>query len=308
MKYYILAALFAFTLSGCGNPHSKEENKRKDQSGSQTKGKFHSVDKATFLLSSPLESAPKVIDSLNSSPIHNEYCLLDTIYKLSVIETKDKWSKVKVITPEWLARTYIGWIQTRDLNEFHERNSKPSKSELIRSSKPLIKTQMNESDILKEKISNGIRDVNNGDDISKVDLTSLQGINIALSIFKIYATIVNDGNASSDKDILKLTNQLKSKCTASQIKYFPKIRRAYYQLTKDKLWEHDIAVGGNGNSILKFTGGYFAANANIKETQDALHEMLTTLRFKQTQYRWYKSQDEYTYYTIKSNSDSKLMN
>lgn len=309
MKYYILAALIAFITSGCGNPKSKEENKVKDQSGYQTKGKFYSVDKSTFLLSSPLESAPKVIDGINSSPIHKEYCLIDTLYKLSVIETKDEWSKVKVISPDWLTATYIGWIKTMSLTEFYEKVFEPSKSKLAISNEPLIKTQMNESDILKAKISNGINNINKGDDISKVDLTSLQGINIALSIFKIYSHLVKDGDASSDKEVLKLTNQLKSKCIASQMRYFPKIRKAYYQLTKERLWEHDIdvTIAGKNNTILKLTGGYFSANANKKETQETLHEMLSNLRFKQTQYRWYKGQDEYTYYTIESNSDNKLV-
>ncbi|WP_090500132.1 hypothetical protein [Pedobacter terrae] len=309
MKYYILTALIAFIISSCRNPDSTAENKRKDQPSSQTKGKFYSVDKASFILSLPEEFAPKVIDSINSSPIHNEYCLLATKYKLSVIETKGNWSKVKVVAPDWLTKTYIGWIHTKSLTEYHEQVYKPSEPKSINSNKPLIKTQFDESDILKVKISNAIKDVNRGDDISSVDLTSLKGINTALSIFKIYAQLVSDGNASSDKEILILAKQLKNKCIASQLKNFPKIRRAYYKLTKDQLWELDIdvTISGKSNSILIFTGGYFAANANIKQTQEALHGMLDSLRFKQTQYRWYKGQEEYTYYIIKSNSDSVLI-
>lgn len=80
-------------------------------------------------------------------------------------------------------------------------------------------------------------------------------------------------------------------------------------MVKDKLWEHDIDVtlGGANNTTLKFSGGYFAANANIKETQKSLQEILTSLRFKQTQYRWYNGQDEYTYYKIESSKDAILL-
>ncbi len=214
-----------------------------------------------------------------------------------------------MVAPDWLTKTYIGWIHTKNLTEYHEQIYKPSEPKSINGKKPLIKTQFDESDILKVKISNAIKDLNRGDDISNVDLTSLQGINTALSIFKIYAQLVRDGNLSSDKETLMLTRQLKNKCIASQLKNFPKIRRAYYKLTKDQLWELDIdvTISGKSNSILIFTGGYFAANANIKQTQEALHGMLASLRFKQTQYRWYKGQEEYTYYIIKSNSDSMLI-
>ncbi|CAH0185976.1 MULTISPECIES: hypothetical protein [unclassified Pedobacter] len=119
MKYYILAALIAFIISGCGNPNSKEENERKDQSGYQTKGKFYSVKITTFLQTSPSQSAPKLIDSINSSEIHKEYCLLDTTNKVIITEIKDSWCKIKVIEPEWLSKTYIGWIPSDNLVEVH---------------------------------------------------------------------------------------------------------------------------------------------------------------------------------------------
>ncbi|WP_175633910.1 hypothetical protein [Pedobacter ghigonis] len=231
------------------------------------------------------------------------------------MDTDGKFSKVQVMEPKSLSNIYIGWIHTDDLVQFNLEKAKETQLEVNTSTNSNTSTQSitptpTGSEALKARISNGIKDINKGDDISKMDLSTLQNVNIAVTVFKIYAGLIKDGSASSDKEILRLTNTLRNKAVASQIKYFPKIRRAYYQLTRDKLWEHDIEVtlGGKSNSILKFTGGYFAANANKKETQEALQEMLTTLRFKQTQYRWYKGQDEYTYYTIESNSDSELVN
>ena len=140
-------------------------------------------------------------------------------------------------------------------------------------------------------------------------IIEFNGINSAIAIFKIYARTVRDGNASSDKEVSRLTKTLQRKAIASQIKNFPRIRNAYYKIAKNQLWEHDIdlTIGGANNTTLKLTGGYFAANANKKETQESLHEILTPLRFKQTQYRWSKGQDEYTYYKIESTKDATLL-
>ena len=94
-----------------------------------------------------------------------------------------------------------------------------------------------------------------------------------------------------------------------RLRTFPKIRKAYYEFLRKNLWESDIDVdlSGSGNTILKFTGGSFAANKNIKITQETLREMLTMLRFKQTQYRWYEGEDEYTYYKMKTPKDSEIV-
>lgn len=143
MKYYILTAVIVFILSGCGNPNSKEENKVKDQSGFQTKGKFYSVKKTTFLQTSPSQSAPKLIDSINSSEIHKEYCLIDSTSKVVITEIKDNWCRIKVIEPESLSKTYIGWLPMDKLVEVHLINKKLS---------PTVKTTIKYEVINEQKL------------------------------------------------------------------------------------------------------------------------------------------------------------
>lgn len=46
------------------------------------------------------------------------YCGLDKSCKLAILENKGKYTKVKVIEPEWLTDTYIGWVPTDMLVEF----------------------------------------------------------------------------------------------------------------------------------------------------------------------------------------------
>lgn len=162
---------------------------------------------------------------------------------------------------------------------------------------------------LKTKLENNIKSISGDDDLTKNEMTSATDFQISVALFKAYALTINEGKQSKDKDILKLTDELTKKVIASQQKNFPKLRKAYYDFVKNKLWENDVEVSlsGSGNTTLKFTGHYFAANKNIKESEEALHEMLTLLRFKQTQYRWYKGQDEYTYYTIESPKDNEII-
>jgi hypothetical protein len=162
---------------------------------------------------------------------------------------------------------------------------------------------------LQTKLANNIKSLDGGDDLTKSPPTSALDFQITAALFKAYAVTIHEGKESSDKEVLQLTAELEKKVIASQQKNFPKLRKAYYEFVKDKLWENDVYVdlSGAGNTVIKFTGGYFAANKNIKTTQEALHEILQLLRFKQTQYRWYKGQDEYTYFTINSNTDSEIV-
>lgn len=162
---------------------------------------------------------------------------------------------------------------------------------------------------LKTKVANNIKSLEGGDDLTKNEMTSATDFQISVALYKAYASIINEGKASTDKEVLKLTNVLQKKVTVSQQKNFPKLRAVYYKFIKNTLWEHDVEVklSGSGNTTIKFTGAYFAANKNIKTTQETLQEMLTLLRFKQTQYRWYSGEDEFTYYTITSPKDNEIV-
>ncbi|MET4080864.1 hypothetical protein ABIB40_000808 [Pedobacter sp. UYP30] len=301
MKYALKLSLVAF-LFGCGNPKSADKN------GIQIGTKFYSVDTLVYLRKEPSEVSAKSIDEgLPITSNNTEYCCLDNSNKIIITEIKGKWCKVKVIEPDWLTKRYSGWIDIGNVIEYGSVGNRAVHSNLP-SKKNDDDQKLAKTEELKNKIKDGIKDINQGDDISNMDLSTLQSINIAVSVFQIYSRLVKEGNITPDKDVASLTSTLRSKVVASQVKCFPRIRKAYFQLAKDRLWENDVyvTISGKGNTILKFTGGYFATNLNIKETQQALQEMLKKLRFKQTQYRWYKGQDEYTPYKIDSNNDSVL--
>lgn len=86
------------------------------------------------------------------------------------------------------------------------------------------------------------------------------------------------------------------------------MRKMWADAADQKLWENnvDVKVRGASNTTLEMVGGMFASNANIKETQGAIEDGLTLLRFKRVNYKWYADVDEYQYFTIKTPPDSEL--
>ncbi|SES06512.1 hypothetical protein [Pedobacter rhizosphaerae] len=127
MKNYLISLLLLI-IYGCGSADHKENKEADNKYEIQSKDKFYSVVKAAFLLNFPSQSAPKVIDSINSSEIHKEYCLLDSTNKVIITDIKDNWCKVKVIEPDWLSKTYIGWVPADNLVEVHLTEKKVTPS------------------------------------------------------------------------------------------------------------------------------------------------------------------------------------
>jgi hypothetical protein len=105
----------------------------------------------------------------------------------------------------------------------------------------------------------------------------------------------------------KLSAKVEKELINLQIKQFPIFRKKYAEISKEEFWRNNIDVScfGKGNSTIQYTGGLFANNANKQDIQDRLSGMLNKLRFKRVNYKWYKYDDEYTYYTLESLKDSE---
>ena len=75
------------------------------------------------------------------------------------------------------------------------------------------------------------------------------------------------------------------------------------------LWAEDLTAKtfGSGYGTIEFAGHMFAANRNIATFQLGVEETLEVLRFKQVRYKWYKEDDEYQYYKLKTPSDSAIV-
>jgi hypothetical protein len=108
-----------------------------------------------------------------------------------------------------------------------------------------------------------------------------------------------------DTSISNRAAKLKKLLIARQKKDFPILRKNYIKWADAKAWENDMEIRGRGTTI-EYVWGRFASNKNIKEFQDNSHDLLTKLRFKRAIYKWYKGQDDYTYYDMDSKGDGEL--
>ncbi|ELR68393.1 hypothetical protein C900_00425 [Fulvivirga imtechensis AK7] len=138
---------------------------------------------------------------------------------------------------------------------------------------------------------------------------SVTSVQMEIVLFGAWAKIINDAEKHSDKEINQLGKTLKRKVISIQKAEFPKLRKNYSEVLSQKLWTENIKVKtkGRGHSVLEFEGAIFANNKNKQDTQQTLSEALGLLRFKQVNYKWYKYDDEYTYYTLRTKADYEMV-
>lgn len=162
--------------------------------------------------------------------------------------------------------------------------------------------------IQKEQLEREIKSVNDGVDFSTYRGT-LDALKMELILFGSWANIITEGENSDDPEIQKLAKQLKTKVANIQVREFPKLRKEYANIVSNKMWENDIEVTANGTNskYINFSGGIFAANKNKKDFQNEVHEVLKMFRFNQSRYRWYKGENEHTYWIIYEGEDSDLV-
>lgn len=135
------------------------------------------------------------------------------------------------------------------------------------------------------------------------------GIQMGVGLFGTWAIIIENGEKSENPEANQLAKTLRQKVSQTQIAQFPKLRKAYGAIVKQQVWEHNVEVDvfGNANGTIQFTSYIFADNGNKKMIQEIAGDMLRLLRFDQSRYKWYKGDDEYTYFTLNSELDSKVM-
>ena len=149
----------------------------------------------------------------------------------------------------------------------------------------------------KEQFERELKSINEGIEFSKYR-ESIESMQIELVLFGTWANLIEEGENSDNPELKSLAKKLKSKVINIQATEFPKLRKEYAKVVAKKMWENDIEVSANGTGsrYINFTGGIFAGNKNKQDFQNQLHEVLTMFRFKQSRYRWYEGEDEYTYW------------
>jgi hypothetical protein len=152
-------------------------------------------------------------------------------------------------------------------------------------------------------------DITNLKDAGAIDyaakVTDLTSIMVAEAVMIVHRGVIDRHLNSADSELKALAIKAKPRMIAAQQRAYPKLRKIWAEIKRQDMWEHDVFVEFNG-STLYITGGIFAANKNIAEAQKQLTDMLTMLRFKHTQYRWYKGQDDWQGYDMQTKADGDI--
>jgi len=163
------------------------------------------------------------------------------------------------------------------------------------------------SNTLETKLTKEIESIKKGIDFTEYrgDVVKLQ---LETTLFKVWSDLINEGLSSSNPNDVKLSNELKKLVSKVQEKELPLIRKDYVDIVSQKLWEENIKVSGSGRgtTTINLSGGTFFSNKNKSEVQKTLSDILTNFRFKESTYRAYESQDEYTSYTMETPKDNEL--
>ncbi len=154
-----------------------------------------------------------------------------------------------------------------------------------------------------------MKELNDIDGFDGSDFNTIEKLKVELALFQSWSNLIKEGVNSDDRKLMKLSNDLKFKVERLQVNEFPKMRLRFATVLKKELWTDNIevAIGGSANTTLTFIGGTFANNANKQEYQSSLSEIFNLLRFKRINYKWYKYDDEYTYYTLTTSPDKALL-
>lgn len=145
------------------------------------------------------------------------------------------------------------------------------------------------------------------------DNTSYRGnkdsLMLELVLFGAWAKMVNENKNNPDPGVRAMAQELEKKVSALQVKEFPLMRKAYGDVVAQGVWESniDVRVFGTGNKTMELTAGIFANNKNVAQAHAALGDAFTLYRFNRVNYKWYKYDDEYNYYDIKSQPDSAVV-
>lgn len=139
----------------------------------------------------------------------------------------------------------------------------------------------------------------------------LEKIRSTVFLFSVMAKNINKARHSVDafsREDIAYIKKLEGRLVALQQRTFPAFRKVFATNSANLLWENNlyVTVGGNANTVITFSGGMFASNANIQSFQAKLDDVLSSLRFKQSRFKWYKGADEYSYYTLKTPADNKI--
>lgn len=140
------------------------------------------------------------------------------------------------------------------------------------------------------------------------DKSTMTSLTAELVVIGSWVEMIKEAKSKNEETSRSLGASLEKAASQTQIREFPLMRQAYAKMMKEKMWESnmEVSISGSASKTLELTWSAFAANKNIKSTQDTLDSMLKALRFTKVDYRWYKY-DDGTEFTLATPKDSEVV-
>lgn len=252
-----------------------------------------------------LEINWKKIDLIENSTIYN-YPLELWENKIQIVwinkmVTREISKNIERISPENLQAK----VEQEELEKQRQLEEQKKKEEAAQKQRELQEQERVKTAI--DRLNKEIESINNFNwDTYK---ESIDNLTMEVILFWAYAIIIDEYINDKNDEIKKIAKQLETKVSQLQSKEFPKMRKAYVDLVDRKMWEHNIDVYSKWsyNWTIEFVWWTFVNNKNKLDFYMTIKDMLVLLRFDRVNFKWYEYDDEYTYWTIDSNADSKVV-
>lgn len=224
-------------------------------------------------------------DKLVKNYINQEY-----LNKYFILKLKDNLNK---------RITYLSELEAQNKKQEAEQRKQ---QELLNIKKQQELEKENISII--EKINKEISSIKNINLSQYKD--TINWIGLEARLFWDYADLIATYKDNKDPKVQNTLKQFKTMVSNLQINEFPKLRKAFIDLTDKNMWEYNIDVIWiwKTYSTIEFIWWIYASNKNIKDQYQIVSDTLKLLRFDKINFKWYKYDDEYTYYEIDSLDDS----
>lgn len=217
-------------------------------------------------------------------------------YMVLVLFKPDKFMPFINTTPTKKRLYVVGgyiffWIIFAAASSGHIAEMEKAKAEAAKQDS--IKIEQEFQNTLTQKVKDDSVALAKGDYYSLSNNPTIDEIN---ELLKKHDHILYLGDANN-AERLNTIKYIKAEEEKQWEKAMPSIRKAFVNIKKAELWEHDIDVyDSDGGKTIWFVGGTFAANRNIKTYQERYEKTLKRLGFKRACYKWFKQATEYTYY------------
>ncbi len=136
----------------------------------------------------------------------------------------------------------------------------------------------------------------------------IDNIKSDISTINNWINIITEARTHPAKEVRLVRNEMIRELRKMQISEFPILRKNIVKYLDKQLWEDNIDVESKGSAsrTVCFIGGRFASNAAKKEYYESLQSTFYALRYGRIEFKWHELDDEYTYYEMYAQGDSKI--